>query len=276
MQTIGERLEDARKRKGISIREAAEATKIRGDYLQRFESNQFDLSLADIYVRGFLRSYAHFLSLPADRIINDFNGLGLGAGGRPRTPSREVYGRMDLSVASDEETTAKESAAPAMGEAESASSSTRRNPPSFTRGGGSLHTGLSLDPALVFKVVAIIVAGIVLALIVWGIKSLVSGEKAKPAPAPAPSAVQVAPEQTFTLVALDVVRVTVNRKNSDNSNGEELFSGTLVRGQTQVVPKPPKPGSVYITASALENLEVELNGRRYPTGQTGYGKMELK
>ena len=49
MQTIGERLEDARKRKGISIREAAEATKIRGDYLQRFESNQFDLSLADIY-----------------------------------------------------------------------------------------------------------------------------------------------------------------------------------------------------------------------------------
>jgi hypothetical protein len=33
---------------------------------------------------------------------------------------------------------------------------------------------------------------------------------------------------------------------------------------------------VYITASALENLEVELNGRRYPTGQTGYGKMELK
>src|SRR6266571_2027947 len=99
MQTIGERLEEARKRKGISIREAAEATKIRGDYLQRFESNQFDLGLAEIYVKGFLRSYSHFLGLPADRIINDFNGLGLTAGGRPRTPSREVYGRMDISVA---------------------------------------------------------------------------------------------------------------------------------------------------------------------------------
>ena len=56
MQTIGERLEDARKKKGISIREAAEATKIRGDYLQKFESNQFDIGLTEIYTRGFLRN----------------------------------------------------------------------------------------------------------------------------------------------------------------------------------------------------------------------------
>ena len=97
MQTIGERLEEARKRKGISIREAAEATKIRGDYLQKFESNQFDLNLAEIYVRGFLRGYAQFLKLPAEKLVNDLNGLGLGS--RPKTPSREMYGRMDLSVA---------------------------------------------------------------------------------------------------------------------------------------------------------------------------------
>jgi len=277
MQTIGERLEDARKRKGISIREAAEATKIRGDYLQRFESNQFDLSLAEIYVRGFLRSYAHFLSLPADRIVHDFNGLGLGAGGRPRTPSREVYGRMDLSVASNEEAAAKESPSALASEPEPSANSTRRTPPAFTRGGGSLHTGTSLDPALVFKGVALIVGMVLLALIVWGVKSLVSGDRAKPAAQTSTASVApIATEQTFTLVALDVVRVTVNRKNSDNSNGEELFSGTLVRGQTQVVPKPPKPGSVYITATAAENLEIEVNGRRYPTGQSGYAKMELK
>ena len=66
MQTIGERFEEARKKRGVSIREAAEATKIRGDYLQRFEGNQFDIDLADLYVRGFLRSYANFLKLPAD------------------------------------------------------------------------------------------------------------------------------------------------------------------------------------------------------------------
>ena len=71
MQTIGERLEEARKKKGISIREAAEATKIRGDYLQKFEGNHFDIGLTEIYTRGFLRNYASFLKLPADRLLND-------------------------------------------------------------------------------------------------------------------------------------------------------------------------------------------------------------
>ena len=66
MQSIGERLEEARKKKGISIREAAEATKIRGDYLQQFENNRFDINLTEIYVRGFLRAYALYLKLPAD------------------------------------------------------------------------------------------------------------------------------------------------------------------------------------------------------------------
>ena len=68
MQTIGERLEEARKRKGISIREAAEATKVRGDYLHKFESNQFDINLPEIYVRGFLRTYASYLKLPGDKL----------------------------------------------------------------------------------------------------------------------------------------------------------------------------------------------------------------
>jgi len=52
MQTIGERLEEARKRKGISIREASEATKIRSEYLHKFESNSLDINLPEIYIRG--------------------------------------------------------------------------------------------------------------------------------------------------------------------------------------------------------------------------------
>ena len=38
---IGQKLEEARNRKGISIREAEESTKIRGDYLSAFEANNF-------------------------------------------------------------------------------------------------------------------------------------------------------------------------------------------------------------------------------------------
>lgn len=103
MQTIGERLEEARKRKGVSIREVAEATKIRGDYLHKFENNQFDLSLPEIYVRGFLRTYATFLKLPSDKIINDYKGLGIGES-KTRGLARESFGRMELSVSSAKST----------------------------------------------------------------------------------------------------------------------------------------------------------------------------
>ena len=82
MQTIGERLEEARKRKGISVREAAETTKIRGDYLQKFEANSFDLDLPPLYIRGFLRAYARHLELDPERIVNDFNTV-LASEGKP-------------------------------------------------------------------------------------------------------------------------------------------------------------------------------------------------
>lgn len=76
MQTIGERLLDARQRRGVSIREAAESTKVRGDYLAAMEANQFDsIPLADVYRRGFLKIYARFLRLDSDRIVGDFNAL---------------------------------------------------------------------------------------------------------------------------------------------------------------------------------------------------------
>src|ERR1017187_3766407 len=102
MQTIGERLEEARKKRGISIREAAEATKIRGEYLQKFEGNQFEIGLTEIYTRGFLRGYANYLRIPADRILSDYSSL---RGGEPRIrqPSREVYGRMELAISSSDE-----------------------------------------------------------------------------------------------------------------------------------------------------------------------------
>ncbi len=96
MQTIGDRLEEARKRKGSSIREAAEATKIRGDYLQKFEANAFDLDLPPLYVRGFVRSYARYLELDADRFIAEYDAV-VATEGRPgRRETREVYGRVEF------------------------------------------------------------------------------------------------------------------------------------------------------------------------------------
>ncbi|HEX2852183.1 MAG TPA: helix-turn-helix domain-containing protein [Opitutaceae bacterium] len=267
MQTIGERLEEARKKKGISIREAAEATKIRGDYLQKFESNHFDIGLTEIYTRGFLRTYANFLKLPGDRILSDYAALGRGDT-RPRAPSREVYGRMDISVASAAEA-ADRAASP--GES-SVSSDTSPPQPRFPRGGSSLPSGP--DPALLFKYGKWAGAVVLLILLILIGKSFFSGRDSNPVqagntPSPGP---QAAAERTITLVALDAVTVTVLRRNADESEGEELFKATLSRGQTRTV---PWPGPIYIRANLGENLEIEYKGKRYPTKFVGDNRAKM-
>ena len=68
MQTLGERLQEARQRLGVTLREAAEFTKIRTDYLQAMEANQFEsIPLADVYKRGFVKVYAKYLRLDDEK-----------------------------------------------------------------------------------------------------------------------------------------------------------------------------------------------------------------
>lgn len=100
---IGEKLEEARKRKGISIREAADATKIRGEYLMSMENNSMDINLPTIYIRGFLKNYARFLNLDENKILTDFDARQLGRSSF--SAERETLGRMEVPpvVADDEE-----------------------------------------------------------------------------------------------------------------------------------------------------------------------------
>lgn len=254
MQTIGERLEEARKKKGISIREAAEATKIRGDYLSKFENNQFDINLTELYVRGFLRNYAQFLRLPSDRILNDYAALGRGEA-RPRQPSREIYGRMDVSIASaDERTEGKP--APA--------DETPPPPPPVRRSTGAgrrvgAAPGPGMDPALVFKYgkwAAIALAGV---LVIWALVAIVnsaSQDRITKSPGSTGASPVQASGQTITLVALDTVEVSVR-----TSDGRVLLPTTILsRGQTKIV---EKPGQVFITYDIGKNLNVEIDGKRH-------------
>jgi transcriptional regulator with XRE-family HTH domain len=264
MQTIGERLEDARKKRGISIREAAEATKIRGEYLQKFEGNQFEIGLTDIYTRGFLRGYSNFLRLPTDRLLSDYTSL---RGGEPRVrqPSREVYGRMDLAISSaDDRGEAQSDAQP--------SESATRSPMRFPRPGESLPKGPAIDPALVFKGGIALAVVLGLLLIAWIVKSLVgTGSPAAPARvAAAPDVSESSasmPAATVGIVALDAVRVKVVRK----SDGMQLFQGSLQSGEHQEYPNVP----IYLTASELGAVEIEYKGRRYPTGHTGHDRIQF-
>jgi len=66
---IGDRLRAARTAKGVSLGDAAAATRIRSTYLEALETEQFDVIGGDVYAKGFLRTYATYLDLDADELL---------------------------------------------------------------------------------------------------------------------------------------------------------------------------------------------------------------
>ena len=71
-KTLGERFKDARKKLELSVSEAEESTKVRAKYLVALEEGDWNILPQDVYVRAFVMSYAKFLSLPQDEIIDLF------------------------------------------------------------------------------------------------------------------------------------------------------------------------------------------------------------
>lgn len=249
MQTLGERLEEARKRKGISIREAAEATKIRGDYLQKFEANTFDLDLPPLYVRGFVRSYARFLELDPARFLSEYDAMMAGEGRAARRESRENLGRVEFGG----------------GEGSPAAP-----------GGGS-----GLDPVmlkyLLFGGGAVALTIIVLLLVnVFSGRveprssagKQASGENSSPSTQPAEASVPGTGVQLLTLTALDQTRVKIVA-DADKS---VLYEGALARGESRNF---RKTGKLLITVEKGSNLRMEVNGRSYPVPLEGYGRFAL-
>jgi cytoskeleton protein RodZ len=258
MQTIGERLEEARKRKGISIREASEATKIRSDYLHKFESNSFDLNLPEIYIRGFLRGYANYLKLNSEKVLVDYRALAPNEGRASRRDNRENYGRVDLAQTQRPSPEAAPPAAPAESPPPPA-------PPARTSFATAVGSGSSpIDRALLIKGGIIAAALVIVVAIIFGTIKALSGGSAKPAA----TDIKAVAQQTITLTARDTVRV----KLVQELDGTVLFQGTLLKGESRTF---PKPGSLYLTASALENVEIDINGRRQDNPYSGYNKVEI-
>ncbi|MGK0176547.1 MAG: cytoskeletal protein RodZ [Lentimonas sp.] len=103
MQSIGKRLEEARKNKGISLREASEATKIRSDFLQHIEQDELDFELPEIYKRGFVKNYANYLDLDSKSILTDYSAQLLSTSdGIKKAVGSELFGSMDSQSRSED------------------------------------------------------------------------------------------------------------------------------------------------------------------------------
>ena len=67
--TLGERLRHKREELKVSLEEAAKITKVRMEYLEKMEEGAYEKLPADVYLKGFLRSYAKMLGLDAKEVI---------------------------------------------------------------------------------------------------------------------------------------------------------------------------------------------------------------
>jgi cytoskeletal protein RodZ len=70
--SIGQELRSARTERGIELSEAERVTKIRTKFLEAMEENRWEDLPGPPYTRGFLSSYAHFVGLDEEEILDRY------------------------------------------------------------------------------------------------------------------------------------------------------------------------------------------------------------
>jgi len=69
---VGTFLHQARNRRQIELSEVEAATRIRLRYLSAIENEEWDVLPGGVYTRGFIRTYASFLGLDGERLVEDY------------------------------------------------------------------------------------------------------------------------------------------------------------------------------------------------------------
>ncbi|HLW46221.1 MAG TPA: RodZ domain-containing protein [bacterium] len=82
---VGERLQNARTARGLTLDDIEAVTRIKRRYLDALEREAWDELPAPAYARGFLAAYARQLGLPPDEIVGQYRSEGASEGA-PRSP----------------------------------------------------------------------------------------------------------------------------------------------------------------------------------------------
>ena len=72
---IGETLRETREGLRIGLAQAEQVTRIRRDYLEALERNEFGSLPGSVYVKGFLRNYGRFLGLDPEALVARYQAL---------------------------------------------------------------------------------------------------------------------------------------------------------------------------------------------------------
>lgn len=248
MQSIGEKLEEARKRQGVSIREAAEATKIRADFLIDFENNRFDQDLPEIYKRGFLKIYAKLLKLDVDKLLADYHAQQLGHSQFSRK-DRDSLGRVQVEGYQSHHMSEEVVEEPKV---------------------------MPLDKSIYWKIgIVVMLLFMVFGLVTLFISIFSSDSVERSAPysestIAAESVSEPLKPREIVLVATGDCTVLV-RDASDKQ--KVFFRGSLSVGQREHF---TSNGPVEITSTEVQNIEVRIDGRTQRSRNTGLGKFYIE
>jgi len=89
MKSLGDTLKSAREERGISMDQVIHETNISRNYLEALENEAFEEFPAEAYLVGFLRNYAEFLGLDADKIVGVYKNYKLS---EEPTPIEQLVG----------------------------------------------------------------------------------------------------------------------------------------------------------------------------------------
>lgn len=278
MQSIGERLEEARKRKGISLREAAEATKIRSDFLGYIEANKFDFDLPEIYKKGFIGNYARYLKLDPEKVLTDYHAQRLSASRLEKKAGAEWFGKMEIKSAAQEQAEIEEGVETATYGHISA------QPAGDGADASDAENEVESDKIFYLKAGLVFVGTLALVFILFGLVKAILGssdseqtdlnDTAAPSALETPAVAPTAPEATvvegdpITLEAKDTVYLMARQAN----DGQLLYRGTLGKGESTTF---TKQGPVDIFFSLGENVIIEHAGERLQPNTPGAAKTRI-
>jgi cytoskeleton protein RodZ len=73
MPALGDEFRVSREARGLSLSDVAEHIHIRATYLQAIEEEDWSAIGAPVYIRGFIRTYARFLGIDPEHVVEAFN-----------------------------------------------------------------------------------------------------------------------------------------------------------------------------------------------------------
>ena len=76
-ETLGKHLASRRAKKGLTVRDIAQTTRINARFIEAVEEDRFDDLPGNVFTKGLLRSYAKVVGIDGERIVARYNALGL-------------------------------------------------------------------------------------------------------------------------------------------------------------------------------------------------------